>query len=326
MSTPARAGGSGGWLAERALAWRSLGAVAHRLRRRQPSVAAAMDVLDGYRSLARDLATARRLPGAEPIARGLESLYASYHSALTRPARNLRASLLGIVRDDVPAITERLRPTLGWVVLLFVATAFAGGWLIATYPMLISLVASEEMIRHVEAGELWSEGLLNVTPSSVLSLRILSNNIVVSIATFCAGLFYGLGTIYMIALNGFMLGAVFAFTHQYGIDHKLLSFVMAHGPVELSVICVAGAAGVSLGDSLVRPDCASRRESFERRSRELLKLLLVCALLLVGCGIIEGYVSPNAHVPLPVRAAIGLGYWILMLLVLSGRLFRRRRG
>jgi uncharacterized membrane protein SpoIIM required for sporulation len=326
MSTPAGPGGSGGWLAERALAWRALGAAAGRLRRRQPSVAAATEVLDGYRVLARDLATARRLPGAAAVARGLETLYVSYHSAVTRPAHNLRASLVSLVRDEVPAITQRLRATLGWIVLLFAAAAFAGWWLITTYPLLISLVASDEMIRHVENGELWTDDLLNVTPSSLLSLRILSNNIVVSIATFCAGLFYGLGTVYMIALNGFMLGAVFAFTHQYGIDDKLLSFVMAHGPVELSVICVAGAAGVSLGDSLVRPDRATRRESFEHRSRELGRLLLVCALLLVGCGIIEGFVSPDARVPMPARVAIGLGYWALMLALLSGRLFRRRPG
>ena len=285
----------------------------------------AVKVLDGYRSLARDLATARRLPGAAAMARGLESLYATYHAAITRPPRNLRAQALGLLRDEVPAIMRRLRPTLAWVVLLFVGTAFAGGWLIATYPALIGLTASEQMIDHVERGELWTDGLLNVTPSSVLSIDILSNNIVVSVITFCAGIFYGLGTVYMIALNGFLLGSVFAFTHQYGLDGRLLRFVMAHGPVELSVICIAGAAGVALGDSLVRPDRATRRESFEHRSRELAKLLAVCALLLVGCGLIEGYVSPDPRVPMPVRVVIGLGYWLFMLALLSGRLFRLRR-
>jgi hypothetical protein len=48
-------------------------------------------------------------------------------------------------------------------------------------------------------------------------------------------------------------------------------------------------------------------------------------VFLVGAGLIEGYVSSNPHVPLGARAAIGVGYWLVMLAVLSGRLFARRR-
>jgi hypothetical protein len=50
-----------------------------------------------------------------------------------------------------------------------------------------------------------------------------------------------------------------------------------------------------------------------------------CAVLLVGAGLIEGYISPNPRVPVSARVAIGVGYWLLMLVVLSGRLFSGRR-
>ena len=53
--------------------------------------------------------------------------------------------------------------------------------------------ASEDMIEHVEQGHLWTEGIINVVPSSMLSVRILANNIVVSVFAFCAGIFLGLG-------------------------------------------------------------------------------------------------------------------------------------
>ena len=124
--------------------------------------------------------------------------------------------------------------------------------------------------------------MLNVVPSSVLSVGILANNIAVSLLAFCLGVFFGLGTFYIIATNGLMLGGIFAFTHQHGMAGELLKFVIAHGFVELSVICLAGAAGVMLGESLIRPTHATRRESFQHAAGKTSRLLVLCALLLVG--------------------------------------------
>ena len=129
-------------------------------------------------------------------------------------------------------------------------------------------------------------------------------SIVVSIVAFILGVFFGMGTFYIIAMNGFMLGAIFAFTHQHGMAGELLKFVVAHGMVELSVICIAGAAGMMLGESLIRPTHATRRESFRHAAGKTSKVLLLCALLLIVCGFIEGYVSPDPDYPLVNRLVI----------------------
>jgi uncharacterized membrane protein SpoIIM required for sporulation len=294
---------------------------AHRL-----DVEAAQRYIERYRALARDLATARRLlPGSRATA-ALEALYVGAHASIDRSARNTAATLLRLLRDDIPAVVVSLRPTILWLGLLLFASAAAGWWLISTYPDLITLVASEKMIDGVEHGRLWTEGMLNVAPASIVSVRILSNNIVVSLFAFCAGIFFGLGAFYITAINGLMLGAMFAFTHQFGIDGELLKFVLAHGPVELSVMCIAGAAGTALGESLIRPSAPTRRESFQREASRVARALLACGLLLIGCGLIEGFISPNPTISLATRAIIGFGYWGFMLLFLSGRLFGRSPG
>src|SRR5947209_15997471 len=112
--------------------------------------------------------------------------------------------------------------------------------MVHAYPDLIALFASPELIATVERGQLWTEGLLNVVPSSVLSLQILTNNIVVSLFVYCAGFLFGLGTLYILGLNGLMLGAVFAFTSLHGLRAQLLAFIVAHGCVALSVMGPAG--------------------------------------------------------------------------------------
>jgi uncharacterized membrane protein SpoIIM required for sporulation len=165
--------------------------------------------------------------------------------------------------------------------------------------------------------------LLNIVPSSVLSVQILANNIVVSLFAYCAGFLFGLGTLYILGLNGLMLGAAFAFVSQHGLGERLLSFILAHGCVELSVMCLSGAAGAAVGEALIRPGPAGRMESFREAALRSGKVLIACALLLVGAGVLEGYVSPNPRFTLWTRVALGVGYWLFMVALLSGWLFPR---
>jgi uncharacterized membrane protein SpoIIM required for sporulation len=278
--------------------------------------------VNAYRSLARDLAAARRLAPGTRVTRGLEALYAQLHALVHRRPHGGWRAALAAAREDIPALSRELAPRILGMAALMAASAGAGWWLTTSHPPLISLIASETMIEHVESGSLWTDGIINITPSSVLSLRILSNNIVVSLVAVCAGVLFGLGTFYLIALNGLMLGALFAFVAQHGLAWQLFGFVIAHGPVELSVICIAGALGMSVGDSLIRPTHGTRRESFQACVTHVAPLLGACAVLLVGSGLIEGFISPNPVFPPASRVTIGLSYWALMVLGLGGWLFR----
>jgi uncharacterized membrane protein SpoIIM required for sporulation len=309
------------WLDRRVGEWQRLASLASRLMRgRASEVSEAIDMAQGYRGVARDLALARRVMPEGRTRSALESLYAELHASLHRPPHRWRSDLRRLLRDDVPGIMRGLRGHLTWVTLLFLVSAAAGAWLVNTYPELISLIASEEMIENVEDGKLWTDQLLNVVPSSVLSVGILANNITVTLFAFATGVFFGLGTFYLISINGLMLGAIFAFTAQHDLASRLFNFVIAHGLVELSVICIAGAAGVGLGEALVRPREQTRREAFQSASGRIGKLLVPCTLLLIGCGFIEGYISPDPRFPLTSRVVIGVGYWLIMIALLRGDL------
>ena len=313
------------WLASRIETWRQLSPTLDRLEReRNHSAADALNAVEIYRSLGRDLSIARRILPGSRVTRALEQRYAKLHAIIYRKPHNWRAALMTLFRDEIPAVVSELRTSILWVSLLFALSAGAGWWLISSYPELIGLLAAENMINGVEAGRLWTEGMLNVVPSSVVSVGILANNIAVSLAAFVVGIFFGLGTFYLIALNGLMLGGIFAFTHQHGMAGELLKFVTAHGVVELSVICLAGAAGMMLGESLIRPTHGTRRESFQYATARTGRLLILCALLLIGCGFIEGYLSPDPDFPMINRVIVGFGYWVVMIGALTGRLFGRK--
>jgi uncharacterized membrane protein SpoIIM required for sporulation len=305
--------------------WQAAAKRARRLARsRAHDEADASAMLEDYRLLARDLARARRAGTQIPALEFLEGTYARAHATLHHGAWHAGDALLSLFRDQLPDVVQWLRPYILWVTLLFVVSVFAGGWMVYTYPALISLFASPQLIATVERGELWTHSLLNVVPSSMLSLQILTNNIVVSIFAYCAGFLFGLGTFYVVGLNGLMLGAVFAFTAQHGLDSELFGFIVAHGCVEISVMCLSGAAGAAVGEALIRPDTPRRTDAFRKAALRSGKLLFACAVLLVGTGLIEGYVSPDPHVPFWARVMIGVGYWFVMLALLRGWFFGRR--
>ena len=289
-------------------------------QRRGSDVADALAAVDAYRRAAHEIGK------SQPAPEILEATYADLHDTIHRPATRARLEMWALLRDRVPAAMRLMRVHVLAVALLFVVAAVTGWWLVYSYPDLIAMFADHQLIATVERGELWTDGLLNVVPSPVLSVNILTNNIVVSFFAYCSGLIFGLGTFYLIGLNGLSLGAVFAFTHQHGLAGRLFDFIVAHGCVELSCIVIAGAAGSMLGEALIRPGARTRSEAFRLAAVEGLRVMVVVTLLLLVCGFIEGYVSPDPEIARWARVIIGVGYWLFMISLLRGYVFGRSRG
>jgi len=266
----------------------------------------------------RDWLLAQRLLPNSPASQYLQNLYSQLDQLVYQTPPWHWRKLISLYSQQVPQLLQKLRPTLTVISLIFVISLISAWLLISAQPDLVALFASEAMIEQVQAGKLWTESLLNIMPSSILALEIMGNNIVVSLFAFMLGAFYGIGTLYIIVLNGLMLGAVFAYTRLYGLDGQLFEFVIAHGLVELSVILIAGAAGVQLGEALVHPGQSSRVQAFQQAIRDAGVLLLACLPFLIGAGIIEGYISPNPAYGLPFRILVGLSYGLLF----WGLLFR----
>jgi len=317
------------WPEQRLPEWRQ---AAERLDRIEKSRASPADeiltAVHSYGEIARDLTVVRRVSPGGKVTRFLQQLFARYHRALHKKPGSAGQALRDLFLTDAVEIVASMRQQIFSVTLLFVGSGLAGWWLVSTYPELASLLASESMINGAARGELWTDDLLNVVPSSWLALSILTNNIMVTLFAASLGVLYGLGTIYIISLNGLMIGGIFAMVAQYRLAGRLFEFVIAHGVVELSVICVAGAIGVTLGASIARPGNLTRARSFQRASTRAAKLIFVCAVFLVGAGIIEGYISPDPSYPLSFKVLVGVVYFMIFAAVLGGlpkRLVESRR-
>jgi uncharacterized membrane protein SpoIIM required for sporulation len=277
---------------------------------------------EDFRGLSHDVSLAKTVLPGNRITRFLENLLLNAHEIMYRRPDSLWRDIIRIVRTDTPRIVNELRSVLQATISIFLSAAIAGWLLVHHFPELAGLFVSEEMINTVQTGKLWTDDLLNILPSSILSFSIISNNISVTLFAFVCGCFYGLGTFYIIALNGLMLGGTFAFTREYNMDGRLFEFIVAHGVVELSVICLAGALGLQLGEALVRPGIYTRTAAFRHAVNRTGKVLVTIIPFLVVAGVIEGFISPDPRFDLAHRSLIGFGFFILFWLTITGRIWK----
>ncbi len=307
----------GAWLEQRIPAWRELESLFKTRDIKSDDSSEARNIISGFHMLVSDLSLARQaIPGSR-IHNWLEAMFLRGHQLIFRAPANTLLRVRDIVAFESPALIRDMSNLLLYTIVLFIGSILCGWLLISVFPDLTTLFASTEMINRVQSGELWTDGLLNIMPSSLLSLSLMTNNITVSIFAFSLGAFYGLGTLYIITLNGLMLGGVFAFTAQYGLNDELFKFIIAHGVVELSVICIAGAMGLKLGEALLRPGTRSRQQAFRQATSDAGKVLLVAVPFLVVAGLIEGYISPDPQFGLSIRIMVGvisgILFWLLLI-------------
>jgi uncharacterized membrane protein SpoIIM required for sporulation len=156
----------------------------------------------------------------------------------------------------------------------------------------------------MESGRTWTDIEPALRPG--MATIIFTNNIQVAFLAFAGGVLFGLGTVYVLVSNGLMLGSVLGAAQFYAVGPLLWSFISPHGFLELTCIVIAGAAGLMLGDALLRPGLLLRREALARAARRAVELVVGAAPILVVAGLIEGFVSPS-DLPFAVKMAIGLG-------------------
>src|SRR5205823_2386433 len=110
---------------------------------------------------------------------------------------------------------------------------------------------------------------------------------------FASGITAGVGTVYMIAFNGLLLGAIGMACAVAGMSVPLWSFVAPHGVLELPAILIAGGAGLRLAQGLLFPGVRPRRQALARAGSEAVMLVLGCLPILIVAGAIEAFVSPT---------------------------------
>ncbi|MCB9538688.1 MAG: stage II sporulation protein M [Myxococcales bacterium] len=270
-----------------------------------------------YRALCADLMRARSAGMSADLVGWLDGLTARAHDALYGSRRVRVVDLADHLLRAFPRALRRQRRALAWAAALFLV------------PLVVSVVATlvwdgfaQRMVSPLVLEQMAQsyadplDGRAAGTNAGMTGFYV-HNNVGIAFRCFATGLLFGLGSVFFLVYNGVVMGTVVAWVALAGHGRNILTFICGHGAFELTAIVIAGAAGLSMGDALLRPGDRGRFASVRARGPELVRLVAGAAAMLLVAAVIEAWWSPSA-IPAPVKWAVGaafalgVGLWLAL--------------
>jgi len=310
------------WIGRREASWKTLDSLLQQAEKRglrSMTPAQIHQLASLYRSVAADLARARTQQAGQVLVQDLQRLtsrgYAQIYQGLRRQEWH---ALWAFYRWGLPAVVQQCAGYVALATGLFAAAGLIAWWFAWRDPTFLALLVPAELISQVrDRQELWMGSIVGVEPFASSSIMI--NNLKVSFAAVAGGMTAGIVTIYIILLNGLMIGSIGALVGQNNLAYPFWAFVFPHGALELPAIFLAGAAGFLLGRAILFPGRFCRADALKYYGAQAAQLMFGVIPLLVIAGLIEGFFSPNPAVPDAVKYGTGILLLTGLLVYLSQR-------
>jgi len=277
-----------------------------------------------YREVASDLARARTYGGSPELLFTLERAVGAGHNLLYSAPTSGFGGFRRWVAGGFPALVRlRWRPILAASILLYLPAILTFAAVRQNPAYGRQVVGAGMMQRAEEAEERQAHGKGYVDSEQAgegMAAFLMTNNVRVTFLAFAGGILAGFGTALVLVYNGVILGAVVGVFANYGANLQLWSFILPHGAIELTAICIAGGGGLWFGSALLLPGRITRREALVVRGREAVSLIGGTAMMLVVAGMIEGFISPS-DLPREVKLTLAALFALLLVayLALAGR-------
>jgi uncharacterized membrane protein SpoIIM required for sporulation len=275
------------FMARRAARWEAYGRQLKRLRRQRGNEEDLASFPVNYRALCNDLALARTRGYSLTLVDQLEHQVRLGHAFLYRPRNHLGRAVGRFFGHDFPVLVRS-----EWRLCLLASMLLFGPmiwlfWHIGHSPEFVYRVLGPETIAQYEQMYQGKGGLTRSAEDNLMMFSFyIMNNIGVALRTFGSGLVFGIGSAFILLLNGVQIGAVGAHLNFAGYQENFSSFVIGHGAFELPAIALAGAAGARMGLSLLFPGGLSRMAALRVGARRAVGLLYgVIAMLLIAAGL-----------------------------------------
>jgi uncharacterized membrane protein SpoIIM required for sporulation len=314
------------WLARREPDWQQLDHLLKQTERRGLKSLTAQEIrqlASLYRSVSADLARLRTNPVSQTLTQELQRLTSRAYSQIYQGSRRQEwRAALEFYRWGFPAVVQRTWGYTAIATALFGLGALIAWWFSWRDPAFLELVVPAPLIETVrDRGQLWMGSILGVEP--LASSGIMINNISVAFRAIAGGMTAGLLTIYLLAFNGVLIGAIATLVGQNNLAIPFWAFVFPHGALELPAIFLAGGAGLLLAKAIVFPGTLRRVDALKYYGLEATRLVYGIVPLLVIAGVIEGFFSPSPAIPDAFKYLAGVALLLLLITYCSQSIPKR---
>jgi len=276
-----------------------------------------LDFAGRYRRVCQHLSIAERRGYSPVVIEHLEQLMQRGHDVLYRPPAPRWQRVLTFFSADFPRQVRKHRSYMAIAALMFFVPLITMIVLLQSRPELVHSVFEQTEISQFErmydpAATGHALGRESGTNLQMFGHYIL-NNVSIGFRTFASGLLAGVGSLWVLLMNGVVIGTVAGHLTGIGYGAPFWRFVSGHSGPELTSIVLAGGAGLRVGWSLIAPGRLSRRRALLEAARDGAQLVLGVFALLVFAAFIEAYWSSIGWMPSSIKFSFGIGLWLAIL-------------
>lgn len=181
----------------------------------------------------------------------------------------------------------------------------------AVWPEYAEQILGAEAIEELEAnfGESLSDR--SAGDNFMMGAFYIRHNTGIGLKCFVSGILV-IPSLFVNLFNAAYLGAAFGYMARPEVytagqpGKNFFHFVTAHGPFELTAIALSAGAGLKLGMSWIVTHGLTRADSLVKAALEAMPLMGAAGTMFFMAALIEGFVSPMAFIPYPLKAAIAV--------------------
>jgi stage II sporulation protein M len=134
-------------------------------------------------------------------------------------------------------------------------------------------------------------GQISETNPFDMFTKLFTNNLEACLLLFLGGASFGIFTIFIMSLNGIVIGAIMEIVHH---DHSpvfVAAAILPHGVFEIPAFIIAGALGIQLAHSLIA-EWYGQADAAAGASRSARRFLVFVLPLLVTAAAVEAFITP----------------------------------
>ena len=248
---------------------------------------------DIYIELSDDLSYSKTFYQGSNTTTYLNRLTSEAHQKIYRSKKESGSRFITFFTREFPSEFHKHQKQLLLSFLIFAGFCIIGAYSSATDSAFVRSIMGDAYVNMT------LENIANNDPMAVykkmtetdMFLGITINNIKVSLMAFSYGLLAGVGTVFLLMQNAIMLGSFQYFFFEKGLLWESARTIWIHGTIEISVIIVAGCAGLVVGKSILFPGTYSRLKSFTMGVKDGLKIVISTIPFFIIAGFLEGFVT-----------------------------------
>ncbi|RMI25175.1 MAG: stage II sporulation protein M [Calditrichaeota bacterium] len=295
--------------------WKQLEAMLSRPHQADPDELARLFI-----EVTDDLSYARTFFPRSKTTQYLNGLAGRIHQLIYRNKKESKSRFVTFWGQELPRLFHKNRRYIAYSFLIFVLSALIGVVSTANDETFVRLILGDAYvnmtIENIKRGDpmaVYKQG-----SEAEMFSYITLNNIYVAFRTFAYGLLLSVGTVYILMINGIMLGVFQYFFYQHGLLGASALVIWIHGTLEIWAIIIAGAAGLVMGNSLLFPGTYTRRQSFMRGAREGMKMVVGLVPVFLTAGFLESFVTRHTDMPvglslLIIAGSMSFNIWYFLL-------------